>query len=96
MLGIINVVTDSNGEYTHTPNGEEKQIEFGGVICDFTVTYQVDINKVIEQVDKNTEDIASLSKLSEDFESALDNAIALCDTYINWRTNKTNSDGGTE
>lgn len=37
-----------------------------------------------------------INKAIGDFETALDNAIALCDTYINWRTNKTNSDGGTE
>ena len=81
-LGMDTIYSDNNGDAIFTPTEEVGYIWFS-VICDFTVTYQVDINKVIQQVDKNTQDIASLNKLSEDFESALDNAIALCDAYIN-------------
>lgn len=83
LLGINTVITNSNGEYELIPTGEETTIEFGGAFCDYTVTYQVDINKVIEQVDKNTEDIVDIKASVGDFETALDNAIALCDAYIN-------------
>ena len=84
LLGISNVDTDSNGEYVYNPIEEEMRIEFCGAVCDFTVTYEVNINKVIKQVDKNTEeiffieeDIAELEKDVGDIETALDSIIAI-------------------
>ena len=76
------IFTDSNGEYVYNPNAQEKTVEFSGVICDFTITYYTDINAIIEQVNKNTEDIAQLEENMGDIGSALKRIIEIQNQYI--------------